>query len=484
MMPKSGTSNASMDSHDVHTRESENSYGRNCPSDDSGLFAPLSQGSVDVIAQILDFTQVSLNDNCSSSSSWEAEMNRLKLELRQTMDMYNTACKEAASANQTAKELHQWKMGEANRFKQARNSEEAALAIAEMEKAKGRAATEAAQKSQRLAEIEAKRRKYAELKAKRVTEEKNLALNDLSQNDICYRKYTIEEIEITTKNFSNSEKIGEGGYGPVYKGRLDHTPVAIKVLRSDAAQGMQQFKQEVQVLGLMRHPNMVLLLGACPEYGCLVYEFMDNGSLEDRLFRKGNTPPIPWEIRFKIAAEIATGLLFLHQAKPEPLVHRDLKPGNILLDSNYACKISDVGLARLVPPSVADCVTQYHMTSAAGTFCYIDPEYQQTGKLGTKSDIYSLGVMLLQIITARPPMGLTHHVERAIENGTFADILDPTVPNWLIEEALNYAKLSLKCAELRKKDRPDLGSVILPELNRLKDLGMSRMPSTGSSQQS
>ncbi|MCD7467833.1 hypothetical protein HAX54_005479, partial [Datura stramonium] len=438
MMSKSGTSNASIDSLDFHTREPKNSYSRSSPSDDSCPFTPLSCGSVDVTGQNLDFTQVSLNDSCSSSSSWEAEMNRLKLELRQTMDMYNSACKEAVSANQTAKELHQWKMEEASRFNQARISEEAALHIAEMEKAKGKAAIEAAQKSQRLAEIEGKRRKYAELKARRETEEKNLALNDLSRSDICYRKYTIEEIEITTKNFSNSEKIGEGGYGPVYKGILDNTPVAIKVLRSDAAQGMQQFKQEVQVLGLMRHPNMVLLLGACPEYGCLVYEFMNNGSLEDRLFRKGNTPPIPWEIRFKIAAEIATGLLFLHQAKPEPLVHRDLKPGNILLDSNYACKISDVGLARLVPPSVADCVTQYHMTSAAGTFCYIDPEYQQTGKLGTKSDIYSLGVMLLQIITARPPMGLTHHVERAIENGTFADILDPTVPNWPVEEALKY----------------------------------------------
>lgn len=144
-----------------------------------------------------------------------------------------------------AKELNQWKVEEGSRFKQSRISEEAALAMAEMEKAKGRAAVEAAQKSQRLAEIEAKRRKYAELKARRETEEKNLAINDLSRNEICYRKYTIEEIEKTTKSFSNSEKIGEGGYGPVYKGKLDHTPVAIKVLRSDAAQGMQQFKQEV-----------------------------------------------------------------------------------------------------------------------------------------------------------------------------------------------------------------------------------------------
>lgn len=229
---------------------------------------------------------------------------------------------------------------------------------------------------------------------------------------------------------------------------------------------------QVEILSLIRHPNMVLLLGACPEYGCLVYEYMNYGSLEDRLFRKGNTPPIPWGIRFKIAADIATGLLFLHQSKPEPLVHRDLKPANILLDRHYVCKISDVGLARLVPQSVADSVTQYHMTSAAGTFCYIDPEYQQSGRLGTKSDIYSLGVMLLQIITARPPMGLTHQVEKAIEKGTFAELLDPTVQGWPIEETLNFAQLSLRCAELRKRDRPDLSSVVLPELNRLKELGM------------
>lgn len=215
---------------------------------------------------------------------------------------------------------------------------------------------------------------------------------------------------------------------------------------------------------------MVLLLGACPEYGCLVYEYMANGSLDDRLFRRGNTPVLSWQLRFRIAAEIGTGLLFLHQTKPEPLVHRDLKPANILLDRNYVSKISDVGLARLVPPNVADSVTQYRMTSTAGTFCYIDPEYQQTGMLGIKSDIYSFGIMLLQIITSKPPMGLTHHVERAIEKGTFVDMLDPAVPDWPVEEALVFANLALKCAELRRKDRPDLGRVVLPELNRLRAL--------------
>lgn len=223
----------------------------------------------------------------------------------------------------------------------------------------------------------------------------------------------------------------------------------------------------------MRHPHMVLLVGACPEYGCLVYEYMENGSLEDRLYRKNNTPPIPWKIRFKIAAEIGTALLFLHDAKPEPMVHRDLKPANILLDANYTSKIGDVGLARLVPATVANQMTQYHMTAAAGTFCYIDPEYQQTGQLGTKSDIYSLGVILLQLITARPPMALSFHVEEAIDAGTFHHILDPSVSDWPFQESLALAQLALKCCELRKKDRPDLDSVILPELIRLRDLAFS-----------
>lgn len=219
---------------------------------------------------------------------------------------------------------------------------------------------------------------------------------------------------------------------------------------------------------------MVLLLGACPEYGVLVYEYMANGSLEDRLTRKGNTPPLSWQIRFRIAAEIATGLLFLHQTKPEPLVHRDLKPGNILLDHNYVSKISDVGLARLVP-AIAENVTQYLMTSTAGTFCYIDPEYQQTGMLGVKSDVYSLGIMLLQLITSKPPMGLTHLVERAIEKDKFAEVLDPAVPDWPVEEALKLAKLALQCAELRRKDRPDLCSVVLPELTKLRELAEEKM---------
>ncbi|VFQ94390.1 unnamed protein product [Cuscuta campestris] len=359
-------------------------------------------------------------------------------------------------------------MEEQKRLEEARLAEEAALALAEKEKAKSKLAIEQAEAAQRIAELEAQKRINAELKALKEAEEKNKVLSSMS--DSRYRKYTIEEIETATEYFSKSRKIGEGGYGPVYKCYLDHTPVAVKVLRPDAVHGRQQFQQEIEVLSCIRHPNMVLLLGACPEYGCLVYEYMSNGSLEDRLLLRGDTPPLAWQQRFRIAAEIGTGLLFLHQNKPEPLVHRDLKPANILLDRNFVSKISDVGLARLVPQSVAENVTQYRMTSAAGTFCYIDPEYQQTGMLGVKSDVYSLGIIYLQMLTAKSPVGLTHYVERAIEKGCFGEMLDPAISDWPVEEALVLASLALKCSELRRRDRPDLGNVVLPELERLRAL--------------
>lgn len=407
-------------------------------------------------------------------------MRRLKLELKQTMEMYSTACKEALTAKQKAIELQRWKLDEQRRLEEARIAEEAALLIAEKEKARCRAALEAAEASKRMAELEAQKRINAEMKAAlREVNQANAHAN-FAQASVRYRRYTIEELEEATKNFSDSLKIGEGGYGPVYRCELDHTPVAVKVLRPDAdarhaGQGRAQFNQEVEVLSCIRHPNMVLLLGACPEQGCLVYEYMANGSLDDRLFRKGNTPVLPWQLRFIIAAEIGTGLLFLHQTKPEPIVHRDLKPGNILLDRNFVSKISDVGLARLVPPSVADTVTQYRMTSTAGTFCYIDPEYQQTGMLGTKSDIYSFGIMLLQLITAKPPMGLTHHVARAIDRNNFGAMLDPDVEDWPLEQALDFAKLALQCAEMRRKDRPDLDKVILPQLNKFRTFAEDKM---------
>lgn len=382
--------------------------------------------------------------------------------------------------------------------RKARLIEEAALDSAE------------ANKQKTSAEVETQKRKQEGVGE---NEERIGTSNENVDNNYMFKTYSIEEIEVGTNYFDPDGKIGEGGYGPVFKGVLDNTDVAVKALRPDITQGEKQFHQEVTsfarykkhkiygfnkyvffcrymyipvfafspyknfltpmqvlVLGSIRHPNIVVLLGACPEFGCLVYEYLENGSLEDRLYQKDNTPPIPWRTRFKIASEIATGLLFLHQTKPEPVVHRDLKPANILLDRNYISKITDVGLARLVPPSIANKTTQYHKTAAAGTFCYIDPEYQQTGLLGVKSDIYSLGVMFLQIITGKPPIGVARLVEEAIESDNLAAVLDPNVADWPVEEALSFAKMALKCCEMRKRDRPALATVILPELIRLRDL--------------
>jgi serine/threonine protein kinase len=237
---------------------------------------------------------------------------------------------------------------------------------------------------------------------------------------------------------------------------------------------------QIDLLNNIRHPNMVHLVGACPEYGCLVYEYMPNGSLEDRLYCRSGTPPLPWQLRFKIAVELATGLLYLHKMKPEAFVHRDLKPGNILLDKDFVCKIADVGLARIIPKSMDDTKTQYRMTDAAGTFCYIDPEYQKTGLVSTKSDVYALGIIYLQIITAKDAMGLAYAVSDALEEGTFHELLDPKVTDWPVEEAKKFADLALKCCELRRRDRPDLESVVLPELIRLHALAVpSEDPSMG-----
>ncbi|XP_024994125.1 U-box domain-containing protein 35-like [Cynara cardunculus var. scolymus] len=432
----------------------------------AAFYNDMDLGSPSCFSTSSDYNSSSphLRSSSQNVDEGDMEMKRLKMELMKRMDLYSIACKEAVTAREKAGELHQWQMEEQHRL------EEEARVIAEKEKAKGQADMEKAEAARRIAELESQKRVAAEMQAFSTHVNKE-DLASVPDNQFKYRRYTIEEIEEATEFFAQSRKIGEGGYGPVFRGSLNHTPVAIKVLRPDAAQGRSQFQQEVEVLSCMRHPNMVLLLGACPEYGCLVYEYMANGSLEDRLHRRGNTPPLSWQIRFKIASEIATGILFLHQTKPEPIVHRDLKPGNILLDQNFVSKISDVGLARLLPPSVTEDITQYRMTSTAGTFCYIDPEYQQTGMLRVKSDVYSLGIMLLQLITAKPAMGLSHHVENAIDDGTFGEMLDPSVPDWPQDEALGFAKLALQCAELRRKDRPDLGKVVLPELVRLRDLG-------------
>lgn len=197
---------------------------------------------------------------------------------------------------------------------------------------------------------------------------------------------------------------------------------------------------------------------------------MENGSLEERLFRNEETRPLPWSIRFRIAFEVACGLTFLHGSEPEPIIHRDLKPGNILLDRNYVSKISDVGLAKFMSSVVPDNITEYRNSSIAGTLSYMDPEYFRTGTLRPKSDVYAFGIILLQLLTARRPNGLFATVENAIKSGSFCHILDKSISDWPLVDAEELAWIALKCCKLRCRDRPDLKSEVLPVLEKLSNL--------------
>jgi serine/threonine protein kinase len=216
---------------------------------------------------------------------------------------------------------------------------------------------------------------------------------------------------------------------------------------------------------------MLMLLGACPDRGCLVYEYMENGSLADRLQRINDTPPIPWFHRFRIAWEIVSALMFLHSTKPNPIIHRDLKPENVLLGVNLVSKIGDVGLSTLVPLKESlSSRTVYKKTGLAGTLFYLDPEYQRTGQVSVKSDTYSFGMVILQLLTARSPIGLPELVERAVEDDELSGVLDESAGNWPLKEAYALAQLGLSCLEMRSKDRPDLRSMVAVELERLKHI--------------
>ncbi|KAM0853263.1 hypothetical protein ACQ4PT_051205 [Festuca glaucescens] len=212
---------------------------------------------------------------------------------------------------------------------------------------------------------------------------------------------------------------------------------------SSSAEGLSKcLFLQLEVLSRIRHPHLLMLLGAYPDRGCLVYEYMENGSLADRLQRINGTPPIPWFHRFRIAWEIVSALVFLHSTKPSPIIHRDLKPENVLLDVNLVSKIGDVGLSTLVPLKESlSSRTVYKKTGLAGTLFYLDPEYQRTGQVSVKSDTYSFGMVVLQLLTARPPIGLPELVERAVEDGELRDILDESAGNWPLKETNDLAQL-------------------------------------------
>ncbi|KAF8054635.1 hypothetical protein N665_1322s0019 [Sinapis alba] len=398
------------------------------------------------------------------------EVDKLNAELRQIQEMCAAAETGIFDASQKLGELNHRRLEEARKLEEVKLKEYEAQELAEKDKQNFEKARRDVESLRKKVEREVAQRRAAERRATRDAQEKEKLDGTLASPQLQYQHFTWEEIVAATSSFSDEMKIGMGACGAVYKCNMHHTTAAVKVLHSPESRLSKEFQQELEILSKIRHPHLVLLLGACPEQGALVYEYMENGNLEDRLFQVNNTPPLPWFERFRIAWEVAAALVFLHKSKPKPIIHRDLKPANILLDHNLVSKVGDVGLSTMVQVDhLSTKYTIYKQTTPVGTLSYMDPEYQRTGMISTKSDIYSFGIILLQLLTAKPPMALTHFVETAMDsNNGFLKILDRKAGNWPVEETRELTALALCCTVLHGKDRPDLKDQVLPTLESMK----------------
>ncbi|KAL8114125.1 hypothetical protein AgCh_021123 [Apium graveolens] len=283
------------------------------------------------------------------------------------------------------------------------------------------------------------------------------------------RWYTLRELEAATNGLSDENVIGEGGYGIVYSGVLtDNTRVAVKNLLNNRGQAEREFKVEVEVIGRVRHKNLVRLLGYCVEgaYRMLVYDYVDNGNLDQWLHGDvGEASPLTWDIRMNIILGTAKGLAYLHEGLEPKVVHRDIKSSNILLDCQWNAKVSDFGLAKLLGSE-----SSYVTTRVMGTFGYVAPEYACTGMLNEKSDIYSFGILIMEIITGRNPVdysrpkgevNLVDWLKAMVGSRKSEEVVDPKLPEMPSSKALKRILLvALRCVDPAAQKRPKMGHVI------------------------
>ncbi|CAN4122654.1 unnamed protein product [Withania somnifera] len=281
--------------------------------------------------------------------------------------------------------------------------------------------------------------------------------------------YTLRELEISTNYFAEENVIGEGGYGIVYRGVMeDNSRVAVKNLLNNRGQAEKEFKVEVEAIGRVRHKNLVRLLGYCAEgaHRMLVYEYVDNGNLEQWLHGDvGPSSPLTWEIRMDIILGTAKGLTYLHEGLEPKVVHRDIKSSNILLDKQWNPKVSDFGLAKLLGAEKS-----YITTRVMGTFGYVAPEYASTGMLNERSDVYSFGILIMEIITGRNPVDysrppgevtLVDWLKVMVSNRNAEGLLDPKLPVKPSSRALKRVLLvALRCVDPNAQKRPKMGHVI------------------------
>ncbi|XP_072955789.1 uncharacterized protein [Typha angustifolia] len=299
--------------------------------------------------------------------------------------------------------------------------------------------------------------------------------------------FDLSIIEAATNNFSVDNKLGEGGFGPVYKGQLrEGEYIAVKRLSKTSAQGCNEFKNEAVLIAKLQHRNLVRLLGCCiqREQRILVYEYLPNKSLDVLLFDKSKDPPLDWRTRYNIIFGIARGLLYLHQDSRFRIIHRDLKASNILLDKDMNPKISDFGTAKIFGEEDVEVNT----SKVIGTYGYMSPEYVMDGIFSLKSDVFSFGVLVLEIISGKKNRTVycsnSEHQENLLthawslwKDGNGMQLLDESMRSAApLDEALRCLKLGLLCVQEHPKDRPTMCSVVVMLNGEDSSLSHPRQP--------
>ncbi|GAA0143455.1 hypothetical protein LIER_04136 [Lithospermum erythrorhizon] len=282
------------------------------------------------------------------------------------------------------------------------------------------------------------------------------------------KKFSYSELSRATSNFSEKDKLGEGGFGGVYRGLLKESNmfVAVKRVSKESKQGEKEYASEVKIISQLRHRNLVQLVGWCHEKRelLLVYEFMPNGSLDSHLFKENSF--LSWELRYKIAKGLASALLYLHEEWEQCVVHRDIKSSNIMLDSHFNAKLGDFGLARLVDHDKGS-----QTTMLAGTMGYMAPEYVIVGKASKESDVYSFGIVALEIACGRKPIDLKAPEEQVslvqwawelYGTGKLFDAIDKKLTsNYdMMKEMERLIVVALWCAHPDNKLRPSIRQAI------------------------
>ncbi|KAL5725914.1 hypothetical protein ACHQM5_008998 [Ranunculus cassubicifolius] len=280
--------------------------------------------------------------------------------------------------------------------------------------------------------------------------------------------YDMIAITRATNNFSH--KLGQGGFGPVFKGMLNGgEEIAVKRLSKKSIQGVDQFKNELVLISKLQHRNLVRILGCCihREEQMVVYEYMPNNSLDSFIFDETKRRLLVWENRFEIILGIARGLLYLHHDSIIKIIHRDLKASNVLLDSEMAPKISDFGMARIFEGDQVEAKTK----SIVGTRGYMSPEYVLDGRFSTKSDVFSFGVLVLEIISGKRNWRFSHpdhelnllgHAWRLWGDDKFMDLVDELISSSCsVEEVSRCTHVALLCVQKEAELRPSMSSVVL-----------------------